>query len=226
MSEPRSKTSGRTDSSTTSGVARDTPVATTPTGGITKEMKEADNRRQAAAAAAASAAAATTSASTASESGMDKVVSQLATVAKSVLGPVKLNIPGTKETMERTKDQRTQADATHPKIKECRLEHPDSPDQLSPSAASGSQSPRLTESPSKQTSSKSEPASTSQRPLEVPGTFKRQTSPIPQAGEEHQDRSGTLQSGTTSRPRSEAQSQTQQAKPSSTTSRDKSNKTT
>ncbi|XP_068078106.1 microtubule-associated serine/threonine-protein kinase 2 isoform X5 [Danio rerio] len=226
MSEPRSKTSGRTDSSTTSGVARDTPVATTPTGGITKEMKEADNRRQAAAAAAASAAAATTSASTASESGMDKVVSQLATVAKSVLGPVKLNIPGTKETMERTKDQRTQADATHPKIKECRLEHPDSPDQLSPSAASGSQSPRLTESPSKQTSSKSEPASTSQRPLEVPGTFKRQTSPIPQAREEHQDRSGTLQSGTTSRPRSEAQSQTQQAKPSSTTSRDKSNKTT
>ncbi|XP_056316061.1 microtubule-associated serine/threonine-protein kinase 2 isoform X2 [Danio aesculapii] len=226
MSEPRSKISGRIDSSTTSGVARDTPVATTPTGGITKEMKEADNRRQAAAAAAATAAAATTSASTASESGVDKVVSQLATVAKSVLGPVKLNIPGTKETSERTKDQRTQADATNPKIKECRLEHPDSPDQLSSSAASGSQSPRLTESPSKQTSSKSEPASTSHRPLEVPGTSKRQTSPNPQAREEHQDRSGTLQSGTTSRPRSEAQSQTQQAKPSSTVSRDKSNKTT
>lgn len=220
-SEPRSKTSGIMDSSTASGVARDTPVATTPTGGITKEMKEADNRRQAAAAAAA----ATASASTASESGMDKVVSQLATVAKSVLGPVKLNIPGTKEASERTKDQRPQVDATHPKIKECRLERPDSPDRLSPSAASGSQSPRLTESPSKQTFSKSEPATTSQRALEVPGTSKKPTPPNSQAGEENQERQGTPQSGTTPRPRSEAQSRAQ-AKPSSSTSRDKSNKTT
>uniref|UniRef100_A0A671L119 non-specific serine/threonine protein kinase n=1 Tax=Sinocyclocheilus anshuiensis TaxID=1608454 RepID=A0A671L119_9TELE len=223
-SEPRSKTSGKMDPSTASGVTRDIPVATTPTGGITKEMKEADNRRQAAAAAAATATAAA-SPSTPSESGMDKVVSQLATVAKSVLGPVKLNIPGTKEALERTKDQRPQTDPTHPKIKECRLERPDSPDRLSPSAASGSQSPLLTESPSKQTSSKSEPASTSQRSLEVPGTSKRPTPPNSQAGEEHQDRPGTPRSGTTPRPRSEAQSQAQ-AKPSSTTSRDKSNKTT
>ncbi|XP_058634081.1 microtubule-associated serine/threonine-protein kinase 2 isoform X4 [Onychostoma macrolepis] len=223
-SEPGSKTSGKMDPSTASGVTRDIPVATTPTGGITKEMKEADNRRQAAAAAAATAAAAA-SPSTPSESGMDKVVSQLATVAKSVLGPVKLNIPGTKEASERTKDQRPQTDPTHPKIKECRLERPDSPDRLSPSAASGSQPPRLTESPSKQTSSKSEPASTSQRSLEVPGTSKRPTPPNSQAEEEHQDRPGTPRSGTTPRPRSEAQSQAQ-AKPSSTTSRDKSNKTT
>uniref|UniRef100_A0A673MAC9 non-specific serine/threonine protein kinase n=1 Tax=Sinocyclocheilus rhinocerous TaxID=307959 RepID=A0A673MAC9_9TELE len=218
-SEPRSKTSGKMDPSTASGVTMDIPVAITPTGGITKEMKEADNRRQAAAAAAAA------SPSTPSESGMDKVVSQLATVAKSVLGPVKLNIPGTKEASERTKDQRPQTDPTHPKIKECRLERPDSPDRLSPSAASGSQSPLLTESPSKQTSSKSEPASTSQRSLEVPGTSKRPTPPNSQAGEEHQDRPGTPRSGTAPRPRSEAQSQAQ-AKPSSTTSRDKSNKTT
>ncbi|XP_050967459.1 microtubule-associated serine/threonine-protein kinase 2 isoform X3 [Labeo rohita] len=220
-SEPRSKSSGKMDPSTASGVTRDSPVATTPTGGITKEMKEADNRRQAAAAAAAAAA----SPSTPSESGMDKVVSQLATVAKSVLGPVKLNIPGTKEASERTKDQRPQTDPTHPKIKECRLEHPDSPDRSSPSAASGSQSPRLTESPSKQTSSKSEPASTSQRPSEVPGTSKRPTPSNSQVGDERQDRPGTPRSGTTPRPRSDAQSQTQ-AKPSSTTSRDKSNKTT
>uniref|UniRef100_A0A673J0D6 non-specific serine/threonine protein kinase n=1 Tax=Sinocyclocheilus rhinocerous TaxID=307959 RepID=A0A673J0D6_9TELE len=214
-SEPRSKTSGKMDPSTASGVTRDIPVATTPTGGITKEMKEADNRRQAAAA----------SPSTASESGMDKVVSQLATVAKSVLGPVKLNIPGTKEASEWTKDQHPQTDPTHPKIKECRLERPDSPDSLSPSAASGSQSPRLTESPSKQTSSKSEPASTSQRSLEVQGTSKRPTAPNSQAGEEHQERPGTPRSGTTPRPKSEAQSQAQ-AKSSSTISRDKSNKTT
>ncbi|XP_067315954.1 microtubule-associated serine/threonine-protein kinase 2 isoform X5 [Pseudorasbora parva] len=219
-SEPRSKTSAKMDSSTASGVARESPVATTPTGGITKEMKEADNRRQAAAAAAA-----TASASTASETGMDKVVSQLATVAKSVLGPVKLNIPGTKEASERTKDQRPQVDATHPKIKECRLERPDSPDRISPSTASGSQSPRLTESPSKQTLSKSEPASTSQRSLEVPGTSKRPTPPNSQAGEENQERPGTARSGSAPRPRSEAQSRAQ-AKPSSTTSRDKSNNTT
>ncbi|XP_026121035.1 microtubule-associated serine/threonine-protein kinase 2 isoform X8 [Carassius auratus] len=218
-SEPRSKTSGKIESSTTSGMTRDIPVSTTPTGGITKEMKEADNRRQAAAAAAAS------SPSTPSESGMDKVVSQLATVAKSVLGPVKLNIPGTKEASERTKDQHPQTDPTHPKIKECRLERSDSPVHLSPSAASGSQSSLLTESPSKQTSSKSEHVSTSQRSLEVPGTSKKPTPPNSQAGEEHQDRPGTPRSGTAPRPRSEAQSQAQ-SKPSSTTSRDKSNKTT
>ncbi|XP_051563727.1 microtubule-associated serine/threonine-protein kinase 2-like isoform X2 [Myxocyprinus asiaticus] len=212
-SEPKSKTS-----STASVVARDTPVATTPTGGITKEMKEADNRRQAAAAAA------TASASTASESGMDKVVSQLATVAKSVLGPVKLNIPGTKEALDRTKDQHPESNATHPKIKEHRLEHPDSTDRLCQSAGSGSQSPRLTKSPSKQTPSKLEPASTSQRSVEVPGTFKSPT-PNSQAGEEQQDRPGTLQSSTAPRSRSEAQSQAQ-AKPSSTMSQDKSNKPT
>ncbi|XP_073708654.1 microtubule-associated serine/threonine-protein kinase 2 [Garra rufa] len=214
-SEPRSKSSGKMDPSTASGVTRDVPVATTPTGGITKEMKEADNRRQAAAAAAAAAA----TPSAASESGMDKVVSQLATVAKSMLGPVKLNIPGTKEASERTKDQRPQTDPTHPKIKECRLDRPDSPDRSSPSVASGSQSPRLTESPSKQTSSKSEPASTSQK-----SSSQRPTPPNSQAGEEHQDRPGTPRSGITPRPRSDAQSQTQ-AKPSSTTSRDKSKTT-
>lgn len=215
--EPRSKTSIKLDPSPASVAGRDTPTATTPTGGITKEMKEADNRRQAAAAAAA----ATASPSTPSESGMEKVVSQLATVAKSVLGPVKLNIPGTKETSERTKDQRSQADASHPKIKERRLDCPDSPDRMSGSAGSGSHSPRLTESPKQTPPTKSEPTSSSQRSVDVPGTSKKSTqSSVCQGGEE-QDRSGTPRSGTTPRSRSEAQSQTQ-VKPSST----KFNKTT
>ncbi|XP_059416206.1 microtubule-associated serine/threonine-protein kinase 2-like isoform X2 [Carassius carassius] len=221
-SEPRSGTSGKMDPSTASGVTRDIPVATTPTGGITKEMKEADNRRQAAAAAATATAAA--SPSTASESGMDKVVSQLATVAKSVLGPVKLSIPGTRQASEHTKDQGPQTYPTYPKIKECRLECRDPPDSLSPSAASGSQSPQLTESPSKQSSSKSEPVSTSQRSLVVPGTSKRSTAPNSQAGEEHQERPETLRCGTIPRPRSEAQSQAQ-AKFNSTISQDKSKTT-
>ncbi|XP_057193216.1 microtubule-associated serine/threonine-protein kinase 2 isoform X2 [Triplophysa rosa] len=210
------KPSSKLDPSPASVVARESPTATTPTGGVTKEMKEADNRRQAAAAAAA---AGTASPSTPSESGMEKVVSQLATVAKSVLGPVKLNIPGTKETMERTKDQRPQADASHPKIKERRLECLDSPDRMSGSAGSGSHSPRLTESPSKQTpTTKSEPTSSSQRSVDVPGTSKK---PTQSSGEEQPDRSGTSRSGTTPSSRLEVQSQTQ-AKPSST----KSNKTT
>ncbi|XP_056607632.1 microtubule-associated serine/threonine-protein kinase 2 isoform X2 [Triplophysa dalaica] len=210
------KPSSKLDPIPASVVSRESPTATTPTGGITKEMKEADNRRQAAAAAAA---AITSSPSTPSESGIEKVVSQLATVAKSVLGPVKLNIPGTKETMERTKDQHPQADASPPKIIECRLESPDSPARMSGSAGSGSDSPRLTESPSKQSpTTKSEPTSSSQRSVDVPGTSKKSAQ---SSGEEQLDRSGTSQSGTTPRSRSEVQSQTQ-AKPGST----KSNKTT
>lgn len=210
------KPSSKLDPIPASVVSRESPTATTPTGGITKEMKEADNRRQAAAAAAA---AITASPSTPSESGIEKVVSQLATVAKSVLGPVKLNIPGTKETMERTKDQHPQVDASPPKIIECRLERPDSPARMSGSAGSGSDSPRLTESPSKQTPiTKSEPTSSSQRSVDVPGTSKKSAQ---SSGEEQPDRSGTSRSGTTPKSRSEVQSQTQ-AKPSST----KSNKTT
>ncbi|KAM9528684.1 microtubule-associated serine/threonine-protein kinase 2 isoform 5-T5 [Salvelinus alpinus] len=97
--------------------------------GITKEKKEADNRRQAAAAAAAAAYATPAYAIpsppaqvSGSESGMDKVVSQLATVAKSFLGPVKLTIPGAKEAFERAKDQNQRpSDPPHPKAT------PDSP---------------------------------------------------------------------------------------------------
>uniref|UniRef100_A0A8C9V9C3 non-specific serine/threonine protein kinase n=1 Tax=Scleropages formosus TaxID=113540 RepID=A0A8C9V9C3_SCLFO len=70
----------------------------TPLIGMSKEKKEADNRRQALNAAA--------SVSQLTDSGVDKVVSQLATVAKSVLGPVKLSIPGAKEAFEKAKDLR------------------------------------------------------------------------------------------------------------------------
>uniref|UniRef100_A0A3Q3G6V6 non-specific serine/threonine protein kinase n=1 Tax=Labrus bergylta TaxID=56723 RepID=A0A3Q3G6V6_9LABR len=80
---------------------QETPRASCSSPSIPKEKKEADNRRLCAAAAAslnASPSSSTTSgcSSTSSspvpapESSVDKVVSQLATVAKSVLGPVKL----------------------------------------------------------------------------------------------------------------------------------------
>ncbi|KAM6962435.1 microtubule-associated serine/threonine-protein kinase 2 [Aplochiton taeniatus] len=80
------------------------PQARTPCSspGIPKEKKEADNRRQAQSVAMAAAAASASSTPSSSppkaatpvaESSMDKMVSQLATVAKSVLGPVKLGFP-------------------------------------------------------------------------------------------------------------------------------------
>uniref|UniRef100_A0A8C7F6Y2 non-specific serine/threonine protein kinase n=1 Tax=Oncorhynchus kisutch TaxID=8019 RepID=A0A8C7F6Y2_ONCKI len=140
--------------------------------GITKEKKEADNRRQAAAAAAAAAYATPTYATpsyaipsppaqvSGSESGVDKVVSQLATVAKSFLGPVKLTIPGAKEAFERAKDQNQKP--SHPKTT------PDSPltttttTPLSPSPfrhPAPQPPPRLSsQSPSRQPSYKTEPA--------------------------------------------------------------------
>uniref|UniRef100_A0A3B4BYW4 non-specific serine/threonine protein kinase n=1 Tax=Pygocentrus nattereri TaxID=42514 RepID=A0A3B4BYW4_PYGNA len=221
--EPRAKVSSKQELSTVPTVARESPVSTTPTGGITKEMKEADNRRQAAAAAAAAAAASATS--TPTESGVDKVVSQLATVAKSVLGPVKLNIPGTKEAHERSKESRPQAEA-HPKSKEPRLDCSGTPDTMFPSVTSASQTGRVPESPSRQPSTKSEPPSTSQRPLELPGASKRPSIPkdSSQTTGEPQDRPGTPRSSAPLRPGPEAQSQSQ-AKPTSAP-QDKSNKKT
>ncbi|XP_039904346.1 microtubule-associated serine/threonine-protein kinase 2 isoform X1 [Simochromis diagramma] len=96
-----------TDSKTTSSIAecqttdtRDTARTSCSSPGIPKEKKEADNRRLCAAAAASLSTSPSSSSSSnsssgspvpPSESGVDKVVSQLATVAKSVLGPVKFN---------------------------------------------------------------------------------------------------------------------------------------
>uniref|UniRef100_A0AAQ6IER9 non-specific serine/threonine protein kinase n=1 Tax=Anabas testudineus TaxID=64144 RepID=A0AAQ6IER9_ANATE len=81
--------------------SQETPRTSCSSPGIPKEKKEADNRRLCAAAAAASLSASSSPNSSSnssssspvppSESGVDRVVSQLATVAKSVLGPVKLS---------------------------------------------------------------------------------------------------------------------------------------
>ncbi|XP_036969310.1 microtubule-associated serine/threonine-protein kinase 2 isoform X5 [Acanthopagrus latus] len=96
-----STTDSRTTTSTTdcqTPDSQETPRASCSSPGIPKEKKEADNRRLCLAAAAASLSASSSSPSSSStspvppaESSMDRVVSQLATVAKSVLGPVKLS---------------------------------------------------------------------------------------------------------------------------------------
>ncbi|XP_078114417.1 microtubule-associated serine/threonine-protein kinase 2 isoform X3 [Sander vitreus] len=92
----------RTSTSTTdcrTADSQETPSASCSSPSIPKEKKEADNRRLCAVAAASLNASPSTSGSGFSfsspvpvpESAVDKVVSQLTTVAKSVLGPVKLS---------------------------------------------------------------------------------------------------------------------------------------
>lgn len=82
--------------------SRESPRSSCSSPGIPKEKKEADNRRLCAAAAAACLGASVSTSGSSSNSGssspvpppessMDRVVSQLAIVAKSVLGPVKLS---------------------------------------------------------------------------------------------------------------------------------------
>ncbi|XP_035380045.1 microtubule-associated serine/threonine-protein kinase 2 isoform X1 [Electrophorus electricus] len=208
--ESKAKVNCRQEASIAPALAREPSAPTTPSGGITKEMKEADNRRQAAAAAASSVPAAT-------ESGVDRVVSQLATVAKSMLGPVKLNIPVTKETHERSREIRPQADAMDPKSKEPRLDLSDPTNTTLASSASASHTGQLAESPPGQPTPKSELACTSQRPMEVPGATKRPSTPKDcfQTTEEPQDRPSTLPGSSQS-----------QAKPSSSLPQDKSGKKT
>ncbi|XP_052319388.1 microtubule-associated serine/threonine-protein kinase 2 isoform X2 [Oncorhynchus keta] len=160
LEAPRSSPTGSID-------GRDLVPTPISSPGITKEKKEADNRRHAAAAAAAAAyAAPSPPASPASvsrsDSGVDKMVSHLANVAHSVLGPVKLTIPGAKEAFERAKDQNQRhSDPPHPKAT------PDSPlaattTPLSPSTfrhPAPQPPPRLSsQSPPRQPSSKTEPA--------------------------------------------------------------------
>ncbi|XP_072244927.1 microtubule-associated serine/threonine-protein kinase 2 isoform X2 [Leuresthes tenuis] len=89
----------RTASGTTDG-REPRPSCSSP--GIPKEKKEADNRRLCAAAAAGQSASPSAPPAPPTGSGVDKVVSQLATVAKSVLGPVKLGPSEDKS----TKDQK------------------------------------------------------------------------------------------------------------------------
>ncbi|XP_035268301.1 microtubule-associated serine/threonine-protein kinase 2 isoform X3 [Anguilla anguilla] len=130
----------------------DTPTAS----GTSKEKKEADNRRQALSVAASPA--------------VDKVVSQLATVAKSVLGPVKLSIPGAKETFDRLEKSREQdklvAPATGP-----------TPPLATPPRQPSPQSPRLMESPPRHSPpSKAEPPAP---PLRAPDPAADRKRPTP-----------------------------------------------
>ncbi|XP_058891133.1 microtubule-associated serine/threonine-protein kinase 2-like isoform X5 [Acipenser ruthenus] len=78
--------------------AVDCQASPAPAEGICKEKKEGDNKRNHAIAASTAPVPASTT---------DKItplVSQLATVAKSVLGPVKLSIPGAKEAFEKARE--------------------------------------------------------------------------------------------------------------------------
>lgn len=95
---PKGLLSPKPQSCTPVADSRDPPA---PVTGTSKEKKEAENRRQALHVAAIAAAAAPLA-----ESGVDKVVSQLATVAKSVLGPVRLSLPAAREAFDRARDLR------------------------------------------------------------------------------------------------------------------------
>nr|XP_046247386.1 microtubule-associated serine/threonine-protein kinase 2 isoform X4 [Scatophagus argus] len=139
-------TTGTTDCRTTD--SQETPRTSCSSPGISKEKKEADNRRLCAAAAAAAGLSVPASAS-APESGVDKVVSQLATVAKSVLGPVKLSTAVDKS----QKDQKPSRGGT-PEVP------PADPLSIPSKHLTTPQAPRLSESPSKQ---KTASPTTSQR---------------------------------------------------------------
>ncbi|XP_008279222.1 microtubule-associated serine/threonine-protein kinase 2 isoform X2 [Stegastes partitus] len=110
-------TTNATDSRTTTSTpdcrttdSQEIPRTSCSSPGIPKEKKEADNRRLCAAVAAASLSASSSATSSSSlssssslpppERGIEKVVSQLATVTKSVLGPIKLSTAAEKGTQD------------------------------------------------------------------------------------------------------------------------------
>uniref|UniRef100_A0A3Q1GVK2 non-specific serine/threonine protein kinase n=1 Tax=Acanthochromis polyacanthus TaxID=80966 RepID=A0A3Q1GVK2_9TELE len=114
-------TTNTTESRTTD--SQETPLTSCSSPGIPKEKKEADNRRLCAAAAAASLSAlssATSSSSLSSsspvppaESGVDRVMSQLATVTKSVLGPVKLSAVAEKGAKDQKPSRGSTSEVSH-----------------------------------------------------------------------------------------------------------------
>ncbi|KAJ8277878.1 hypothetical protein GJAV_G00081180 [Gymnothorax javanicus] len=125
------------------------PPAVQPSpSGTSKEKKEADNRRQAMSAAAAPPTA---------ESGVDKVVSQLATVAKSVLGPVKLSIPGAKETLDRLTEPPHARNKEQDKSVSPSPSTGPVPPPGTPARQPSPQPSRLTESPTRRSPSKIQP---------------------------------------------------------------------
>ncbi|XP_074492474.1 microtubule-associated serine/threonine-protein kinase 2 isoform X3 [Sebastes fasciatus] len=125
-----STTTSTTDTRTTTSTtdcqtpdSQETPRASCSSPGIPKEKKEADNRRLCAAAAASfSASTSSTSGSSSSscspvpapESAVEKVVSQLATVAKSVLGPVKLSTAADKKDQKPSRGDTPEVPPTGP----------------------------------------------------------------------------------------------------------------
>ncbi|XP_058887447.1 microtubule-associated serine/threonine-protein kinase 2-like isoform X4 [Acipenser ruthenus] len=113
-----------------------------PAEGICKEKKEADNKRSAAIAAST----APVPASTADK--ITPLVSQLATVAKSVLGPVKLSIPGAKEAFEKAREMQPE-DCLNTKGKEQgkAKQEQDRLDALKTSTSAGQASPSKQTSP-------------------------------------------------------------------------------
>uniref|UniRef100_A0A667Z9U0 non-specific serine/threonine protein kinase n=1 Tax=Myripristis murdjan TaxID=586833 RepID=A0A667Z9U0_9TELE len=172
-------TTTTTTTATTTPDSREAARTSCSSPGIPKEKKEADNRRQAQNMAAAAAAAAVTlsasstssssssSSSPAPESGVDKVVSQLATVAKSVLGPVKLSTP----TDKTSKDQKPSRGST-PEVPPA-----DPLSFLSKQPASPQPSPRLSGSLARQ---KTEPVASPTPPQRFTrsSTQKESTAPV------------------------------------------------
>ncbi|RXM31929.1 Microtubule-associated serine/threonine-protein kinase 2 [Acipenser ruthenus] len=113
-----------------------------PAEGICKEKKEGDNKRNHAIAASTAPVPASTT---------DKItplVSQLATVAKSVLGPVKLSIPGAKEAFEKAREMQPE-DCLNTKGKEQgkAKQEQDRLDALKMSTSAGQASPSRQTSP-------------------------------------------------------------------------------
>ncbi|CAK6976988.1 LOW QUALITY PROTEIN: microtubule-associated serine/threonine-protein kinase 2, partial [Scomber scombrus] len=175
---PTSTTPSTTDSQSTT-TTPETPRTSCSSPGIPKEKKEADNRRLCAAAAASlttspsssspppgSSCGSTSSQAPPVESGVDKVVSQLATVAKSVLGPVKLCGPAEKT----SKDQKPSRSGT-PEVPPA---DPFSfPARQVTTPQSQAQSPQLSEPPSRQ---KSPSPSAPQRPARSPAAAERSAS--------------------------------------------------
>ncbi|XP_044055242.1 microtubule-associated serine/threonine-protein kinase 2 isoform X5 [Siniperca chuatsi] len=162
-------TTNTTDSRTTTSTtdcrttdSQETPRTSCSSPGIPKEKKEADNRRLCAAAAAVSLSASSSSTSGSSssssspvpahESGVDKVVSQLATVAKSILGPVKLSTTADKS----QKDQKPSRGGT-PEVP------PTDPLSCLSKQLPTPQSPHLLESPTRQKTERVASPTTSQR---------------------------------------------------------------
>uniref|UniRef100_UPI0037E7B4F2 microtubule-associated serine/threonine-protein kinase 2 isoform X2 n=1 Tax=Semicossyphus pulcher TaxID=241346 RepID=UPI0037E7B4F2 len=126
----RTTTTSTTDSRTTTTTtdcqtpdSQETPRTPCSSPSIPKEKKEADNRRLCAAAAASlTMSSSPTSGSSSSssspvpppESGVEKVVSQLATVAKSILGPVKLSTAADKKDQKPSKGGPPEVPPTNP----------------------------------------------------------------------------------------------------------------